>query len=98
MPPLALNQCKCKPGYGSSTGPPPCRLCPVGTFSMGGSMEDCRPCPFGQTSAPGAISLDRCVPAAQACPVGQIAPPDAVSPAECGCLPGFGGRCRCLLC
>lgn len=29
-------------GYGSTTGEGVCRLCPVGTFAIGGSMEDCR--------------------------------------------------------
>lgn len=31
-----------QPGFGSSTGKGICSLCPVGTFSDGGSMEDCQ--------------------------------------------------------
>jgi len=82
---------KCKPGYGSATGFAPCRLCPIGTYSEGGTMEDCKPCSFGHTSAAGSDSRERCLPLSQPCPVGQIAPPDAVSPRQCGCAPGHGG-------
>jgi len=56
-------------------------------------MEDCIKCPFGYTSKPGAESEHECVRASQVCPVGQIALPDAVSEDQCGCLPGFGGKC-----
>lgn len=65
----------------------------VGTFSEGGSFEDCKPCPFGYTSEFGATSREECHPVAQTCPVGQIAPPGAVSREQCGCIPGFGGEC-----
>jgi hypothetical protein len=54
-------------------------------------MEDCIPCPFGQTSRAGAERRHECVPESQTCPIGQIAPPDAVSAEQCGCLPGYGG-------
>ena len=62
----------------------------MGTFSPGDSREQCNPCPFGTTSAPGSSSNASCVPTLTACPVGQIAPPNAVSVSECSCLPGFG--------
>jgi hypothetical protein len=73
--------CVCKPGYGSPTGSGICRLCPAGTFSEGGSMEDCRPCAFGMTSSDGAGRCTRAVE--QACPIGQWAPADAMSRDEC---------------
>jgi len=40
---------------------PFCTLCPVGTFSPGGSREQCRPCPFNTTSAAGSDSSASCV-------------------------------------
>ena len=92
----------CKPGYGSTTGDCTCHLCPIGTYSEGGNMEDCRPCPFGFTSAAGSNSSAQCVPADQPCPVGQIAPPGAVSADQCGCIPGYGGgatpKDACTIC
>jgi hypothetical protein len=85
--------CKCKPGYGSLTGAGLCHQCPVGTYSEGLTMEDCKPCPFGTTSKAGSVTADEdCVPVAQPCPVGQIAPPSAVSAEHCACVPGFGGE------
>lgn len=87
------KDCKCKPGYGSRSGEGPCHVCGVGTYSQGGSLEDCKACPFGYTSAPGATSGEDCKPVAQTCPVGQTAPSNAVSQEQCGCLPGFGGVC-----
>jgi hypothetical protein len=83
-------ECKCSPGHGSSTGAAPCRTCPVGTYAEGGTLEECKPCPFGYTSMAGAASLADCVPAARRCPPGQVATPDAVSDAQCACLPGYG--------
>ena len=80
-----------QPGFGSSTGTAPCRLCPPSTYSAGGTLEECLPCPFGYTSAPGAKGIESCVKVAMKCPAGQIAPSDAVSPDECACLPGYGG-------
>lgn len=79
-------------GYGAVVGEGGCHLCPAGTYGKGGSLEDCVPCPFGYTSAPGTTSWKGCVPAAQECPVGQLAPLGAVSKEECGCLPGHGGK------
>jgi hypothetical protein len=92
------GECKCKPGYGSTTGEGVCKLCPVSTYAPGGNMEDCKPCPFGTTSAAGSTDKSDCRPEAQKCPVGQIAPLDAVSADECHCLPGYGGECRQLHC
>lgn len=79
-------------GYGSSTGSAPCQLCPSGSYSEGGDLEACRPCPFGFKSAPGACGLHECVRTPQACPIGQWAPNDAVSQDQCACYPGFGGE------
>jgi len=86
-----LSRCVCRPGYGSKTGEGICSLCPIGTYSEGGSMEDCKPCKFGLTSAAGSSSRAQCVPVSQACPVGQVAPPGAVSAAQCVCIAGYGG-------
>lgn len=91
------QECRCKAGYGSPAGTGSCRLCPPGTYSTGGTMEDCKPCAFGRTSKAGAASAEECVEAAQACPVGQIAVGDAVSEQQCACLPGYGGTLL-LLC
>jgi hypothetical protein len=55
-------------------------------------MEDCKPCPFGHTSRPGTRHIEECEPVPQACPVGQIALLGAVSPQQCVCLPGHGGK------
>jgi hypothetical protein len=85
-----VADCKCKPGYGSLTGEGICRLCPEGTFSTGRTMEDCKPCPFGTTSAAGIDDSEKCVPVAQACPVGMFAPENAVAPQQCQCYPGYG--------
>lgn len=91
-PGSTVRECKCKPGFGSPTGEGICRLCPAASYSPGGTMEDCKPCPFGKTTRPGARSVDECEPVPQACPVGQIALPGAVSPSQCVCLPGHGGK------
>lgn len=55
-------------------------------------MEDCKPCPFGFTSRPGARGVEECVPIPQSCPVGQVALIGAVSSEQCVCLPGHGGE------
>jgi hypothetical protein len=92
LPPHAVgassSECRCKPGYGSITGSAPCRLCPVGTYSEGWTMEDCKPCKFGYTSAVGSESAQQCEPSPQACPIGQWAPGSAVAAAQCLCYPG----------
>ena len=85
-------QLRCKPGHGSSTGTPPCDLCPAGTFSVGNTMDDCTPCPADHTSFPGADSKDDCVALSVTCPDGQTALPGAKSPEDCGCKPGYGGE------
>lgn len=87
------QECMCKPGFGSPTGEGTCRLCPTATYSFGGSMEDCKPCPFGTTSMPGAKHIKDCEPIPQECPVGQVALLGAVAASQCVCLPGHGGRC-----
>ena len=96
MPPSAFGastkECMCKAGYGSKNGDGPCHLCPVGTYSEGASLEDCKPCPFGTTSDVATTTRELCKPVAQKCPVGQIAPPDAFSIEQCGCMPGYGGE------
>lgn len=73
--------CVCKAGYGSPTGSGICRMCPAGTYSEGGTMEDCKPCAFGMTSSSGSEQCTRAVE--QSCPIGQWAPPDALSKDEC---------------
>jgi len=96
LPPFArgvsTQECMCKPGYGSPTGEGPCHVCPVGTYSEGRTLEECKICPFSTTSVAGATSKADCLPVAQKCPVGQVAPPHAFSPDQCGCLPGYGGE------
>jgi hypothetical protein len=86
------QECSCKPGFGSPTGEGICRLCPTASYSPGGTMEDCKPCPFGFTSRPGARGVEECVPIPQSCPVGQVALIGAVSSEQCVCLPGHGGE------
>lgn len=89
-------------GYGTrgSGKDATCSLCPAGTYSSGGSMEACIPCPFGFTSPAGATGKVQCQLTPQACPIGQWAPDTAVAEDECRCYPGFGGasmqgaRCR----
>jgi len=95
--PSSVNDCVCKPGYGSSTGRGPCQLCPPNTYSTGGTLEDCKPCGWGMVSAAGATDKAMCQNSPQACPIGQWAPKDAISKEQCGCYPGFGGECATLL-
>lgn len=87
----SVTACVCIPGYGM-TDKGLCRLCPANTYSEGFQKEDCKPCPFGYTSPPGSHHRKECVPSSQPCPVGQIAPEGAVSPDQCVCLPGHGGK------
>ena len=82
--------CVCQAGFGMSE-PGVCKRCPPGTYSLGGSRDECAPCPFGTVSGPGARNTEECRPKAQLCPVGQTAPQGAVSREECGCYPGYGG-------
>lgn len=90
--PVSVGDCVCKPGYGaSSDGSRSCQLCSVGTYSVGGSLEQCKPCAFGTTSAAGSTSQKQCQRSPQACPIGQWAPENAVSKEQCICYPGFGG-------
>lgn len=100
--PTGLQDCVCKPGHGSVTGSAPCKLCPAGTWSPGGNLEECTPCGFGFTSAEGSTSDQDCRPASQMCPIGQWASQNAVSAAECRCYRGFGGGDKatdaCSLC
>jgi hypothetical protein len=88
----SLASCVCKPGFGSVPGQGICRICPANTFAYGGSLEECSPCPFGTTSAPGSTGEDECKKNASPCPIGQAAPPGAVGPQQCACLPGYGGK------
>lgn len=102
---VSVQQCRCLPGYGGgATAEAPCTICPVGSWSPGGSLDGCLPCPFGTTSKPGARSAEECTSHTleQPCPVGQVAPPGAVSAAQCGCMAGYGGTTKptdpCELC
>jgi hypothetical protein len=90
MAAASLAACVCIPGYGMSAKGL-CNLCPANTYSEGLTKEDCKPCPFGYTSAPGSTHLHQCVRTLQACPIGQWAPKDAVGKEHCACYPGFGG-------
>ena len=92
----ASQSCKCRPGYGTSSGALPCELCPVSTYSEGGGIDKCKPCPFGYSSKPGAESIAECEKVYLSCPANQIAPPGAISAEACACLPGFGGECANL--
>lgn len=69
----SVDECVCKPGYGSATGQAPCSLCPANTYSTGGTLEGCRPCAFGTTSNAGSTSEQACYSIA-ACPAGTGAP------------------------
>lgn len=45
----------CKAGFGSLSGTGACHLCPAGTYSFGGSMEECRCelfCPYAISQLP----------------------------------------------
>jgi hypothetical protein len=62
-----------------------CTLCPVSTWSAGGSMEDCVPCPFGTSSKPGSTSQADCY-GFEACPAGtevHVALEAPTSAADC---------------
>jgi hypothetical protein len=69
-----------------------CSLCPVGSWSSGGSLSSCLPCPFGTTSPAGAFDPGFCY-ATDQCPPGTRPPVglNISSPSECICRPGFGG-------
>jgi hypothetical protein len=88
-------QCACVPGYGISDPANPsvgCAVCPVGTYSPGGTAEACIPCGFGLTSTASSIDFTDCYPLNLVCPPGMEifgAGPGA-SIAECQCKPGFG--------
>lgn len=86
-----LLMCVCTHCATSPTTTGICKLCPRGTFSEGGTMEQCKPCPWGFTSDDGSVSWKECRIEAQRCPIGQWAPKDAVSDKECRCYTGFGG-------
>lgn len=82
--PASVTDCVCKAGYGSSTGTGGCQLCPVGTYSVGGSLEACMPCPFGTTSAAGSARKEHCKTSPQSCPIGQVGWPCKRSVGDCG--------------
>lgn len=94
----SVDECVCRPGFGlSSTPGAKCSLCPSGTYSPGGSLDQCRQCPFGTVSRAGATHRRECELSPQACPIGQWAPEDAVSREQCVCYPGYGGKIDALL-
>lgn len=76
------SQCYCVPGYGGAT----CAQCLPGTFSDGQDRNECTPCPApGQTSIPGAPSVDYC-----GCMPGQGRNIDDDSSGDCAACPkGF---------
>eukprot|EP00775_Hariotina_reticulata_P007585 gene7585-7790_t len=54
---VAVNQCVCKPGYGGKL----CNVCPLGTYSPGGTTADCIACGgVGTTTFEGATSPTQC--------------------------------------
>jgi hypothetical protein len=53
----SVNQCVCLPGYGSKL----CNICPVGTYSPGGTTADCIACGgVGTTGSEGSTSPTQC--------------------------------------
>lgn len=48
--------CVCTAGYGGAA----CQMCPAGSFSEGGSRQECQKCDPGQSSIEGAPSRDYC--------------------------------------
>jgi hypothetical protein len=57
---------------GGKTPSDPCTICPVGTWSPGGTTERCMPCGFGLTSPEGSVDARDCIEAA-VCPAGGSA-------------------------
>lgn len=73
-----------------------CSMCPVGSYSIGGTLNPCTMCNFGFTSPAGSSDSSFCY-ATDQCPPGTVVPEGLVgsSPADCVCKPGFGGsECR----
>jgi hypothetical protein len=53
----SVNQCVCQPGYGSNL----CNICPIGTYSPGGTTADCIACGgVGTTVSEGSVSPTQC--------------------------------------
>lgn len=75
--------CVCVAGHGGSS----CQVCTSGTFSEGGSRDECQKCDVGQISIEGAPSRDYC-----SCPPGQDA--------NCTACPRgtWGDKGECHLC
>lgn len=89
---------------GGATPKDACKVCPVGTWSPGGSTQPCISCGFGYSSPEGSKSQQQCVPV-NACPAGTEYRDGAVDRAfsisDCVCRPGFGsptGSGICRLC
>jgi hypothetical protein len=90
-----VDQCMCKPGFGSVIGEVPCRRCPAGTFAEGGDREECASCPAGSTSAPGSSDMKQCwrVHVEEMCPAGtgkglccKLKAPYCILPQHSACL------------
>jgi len=73
----------------------PCKICPVGTYSPGGTTDACIPCGFGFTSALGSTDADACREV-EACPAGTMynsaGGHNSFSLSDCVCKPGYGSR------
>jgi len=55
------SACVCKAGYGASKDGKACAVCAKGTYSPGGTMQECVPCPKnGKTSEEGSTSFQHC--------------------------------------
>jgi len=53
----SVNQCVCQPGYGGKL----CNICPVGSYSPGGTTADCIACGgVGTTASEGSTSPTQC--------------------------------------
>jgi hypothetical protein len=88
-------ECGCLAGYGIADPANPsagCAVCPVGTYSPGGTAEACISCGFGLTSPASSTDITDCYPLNLVCPPGMEIPPGTTGSSieECQCKPGFG--------
>jgi hypothetical protein len=88
-------ECGCLAGYGIADPANPsagCAVCPVGTYSPGGTGQACVPCGFGLTSPASSADITDCYPLDLVCPPGMeiFGGGTGASIAECQCKLGFG--------
>lgn len=97
----AQTDCYCIPGYyglpGVTEGYTPCKLCPIGSFCLGGNHLQV--CPNGtKAMSPGATACERC-PVDEycafgkntSCPAYSTSPIDSWDVTQCVCDPGYYG-------